>query len=180
MEKYIPIKEYELLYEISNLGNVRNIKTGRILKSNFIGKGYLAVQLCKNGFKKSLQIHRLVAAAFIPNLENKDQVNHIDGNKTNNNVENLEWVSCSENIKHAYEVLKRPSSVPKKNNMEKGSKRIQNPILQLDKQLNVLNEYQNAKIASTILSIDYSSIMKCLIGRLKSAGNFIWKYKEVN
>ena len=177
MEKYIQIKDYELLYEISNFGNVRNFKTGRILKSNFVGKGYLAVQLSKNGIIKSFQVHRLVASTFILNPENKPQVNHIDGNKTNNHVDNLEWASASENIIHAYEVLNRPPSVMKKSK-EKVSKRITDPILQLNKNFNLINEFENAKIASTISKVEYSSIRKCLKGSAKTAGNFIWKYKS--
>lgn len=99
---------YEGLYMISNLGNVLskvNIngkQKGRIMKQSICGKGYLKVVLCKNGEHKQHMIHRLVAEAFIPNPERKETVNHIDGNKKNNSVDNLEWNTYSENLKHAY------------------------------------------------------------------------------
>jgi hypothetical protein len=105
-EIWKPIKGYEECYEISNKGRVRNIKTGQI-KTNSIGKvGYPVVYLgkCNKYLKaKRMYLHRLLAEHFIPNPENKLTVNHIDGDKTNNNLDNLEWASYSENIKHAYD-----------------------------------------------------------------------------
>jgi hypothetical protein len=85
-------------YEISNSGVVRNVKSGRQIKQ-FQGKdGYLRIQIAG----KTRTVHRLVAEAFIPSEVGKDFVNHKDGNKQNNNVENLEWCTRSENLKHAY------------------------------------------------------------------------------
>ena len=83
-------------YEISTFGNVRNIKTNQKLKPYLDYPGYLNITLSKNNIKKSLKIHRLVAFAFIPNLENKPTVNHIDKNKQNNYILNLEWATMSE------------------------------------------------------------------------------------
>lgn len=102
---------YEGLYKVSNLGNVKMLQRllpdKRILKEKFLKQqiqrnGYLLVGLRKEGKQKFISVHRIVASAFIPNIENKKQVNHIDGNKLNNKVNNLEWVTASENIKHAY------------------------------------------------------------------------------
>lgn len=107
MEVWEWINNYEGDYQISNKGRIKSFKTnkiGKILKPKKDGKDkYLMICLCKNGNKKYYLIHRLVAETFIPNPENKLQVNHIDGNKKNNKVDNLEWVTCSENINHAYE-----------------------------------------------------------------------------
>ena len=89
-------------YEVSNLGYVRNVKTGKVRKLQMNKFGYQYVGLCLNGKGENHYIHRLVATAFIPNFENKRTVNHINGDKTDNRVENLEWVTDSENVKHAY------------------------------------------------------------------------------
>jgi len=91
-------------FEISNIGRLKNIKTGKILKLNIIGKGYLGVvvSLGSRKNKKMIRVHRAVAESFIPNPESKEMVNHKDGNKINNCINNLEWVTNSENMKHAY------------------------------------------------------------------------------
>ena len=86
-------------YEVSSLGNVRNINTTRVLKNACRG-GYLTVGLCKNSYVKTLQVHRLVCLAFIDNPENKPQVNHKDKTRSNNIVSNLEWSTASENNIH--------------------------------------------------------------------------------
>lgn len=105
IEIWKTIKNYEN-YEISNFGRVRRkFKNGKThyLKSIKTEKGYLVVILYNNEKKqKKLRIHRLVAQAFIPNIFNKPQVNHIDLDKTNNQVQNLEWVTNQENINHYY------------------------------------------------------------------------------
>lgn len=89
-------------YEVSNLGTVRNRATGNVLRPGKTNRGYHKVHLYKEGQCKILTIHRLVAAAFLPNPENKREVNHIDGDKTNNRVSNLEWSTRSENVSHAF------------------------------------------------------------------------------
>ncbi len=98
MEEWKQILEYDN-YEVSSYGNVRNKKTGRILKPARNG-GYLSAKLRKNGATKSFSIHQLVAICFIENSENKPQVNHIDKNRTNNKLSNLEWVTAVENTAH--------------------------------------------------------------------------------
>jgi hypothetical protein len=101
-EIWKPIKGYEEYYEISNKGRVRNIKTGQFKKASVGKVGYPVVDICKNGKRKHKYLHRLLAEHFIPNSENKPQVNHIDGNKTNYQLNNLEWVTSKENIQHAF------------------------------------------------------------------------------
>ena len=95
-EQWKVIEDFDL-YEISNTGKIRNQK-GKILKPTDNGKGYLKFTLKQDGRIKKKYIHRLVAAAFIPNPENKPFVNHIDNNPANNHVENLEWCTHQENM----------------------------------------------------------------------------------
>ncbi len=95
MEEFKAIENYD--YSISNFGNVKNNKTGKIIKPHLDDKGYYKVGLYKNGDRKKFKVHRLVGNAFIPNPKNKTQIDHIDNVKTNNNVNNLRWCTNSEN-----------------------------------------------------------------------------------
>lgn len=106
------VKEYEGLYQVSNYGRVKSISyfnhankksypRNKILKPLKNEKGYLRIDLAKNGKSKKVRIHRLVAQTFISNPNNYQEVNHIDGNKQNNRVDNLEWCTHSYNMKHA-------------------------------------------------------------------------------
>ena len=94
---------YEGLYQVSNFGRVKSLRFGRekLLKVGVSNTGYANVSLIKNKSKKTFHVHVLVAVTFLPNPENKREVNHIDGDKQNNRVENLEWVTGSENTRHA-------------------------------------------------------------------------------
>jgi hypothetical protein len=107
------IDGYKSIYEVSNLGNVRSLDridfAGRHLKGKLFSTNakcgdYVTVRLTQMGMTQTHRIHRLVAETFIPNPLNLPEVNHIDGNKQNNCVENLEWCDYSENIKHAYKM----------------------------------------------------------------------------
>lgn len=92
-------------FEVSDCGKIRNVKTGTVYKTYENHNGYL--QVCVSlGSRKSKKVFRIniaVACTFIPNTENKPEVNHKDGNKLNNNASNLEWVTSSENMRHAYD-----------------------------------------------------------------------------
>lgn len=102
-EKFKPIPDYEELYHESNYGRTKSFwsKIPRILKPQNNNQGYMTVILCKDGKKKFFLVHRLVALTFIPNPQNKPQVNHRDGHPLNCHVSNLEWVTSSENVHHA-------------------------------------------------------------------------------
>jgi hypothetical protein len=119
-EIWHPCAGFETHYEVSNLANVRSIERyannghnngvrklpSKVLKPSLSKSGYLLVNFSVDNIQSNQNVHRLVARAFIPNESNKPQVNHKDGNKLNNHVDNLEWVTASENAKHAYGVLK--------------------------------------------------------------------------
>lgn len=104
MIEWKPVKNFER-YSVSSSGEILNTKTGRKLKPRPVSEKnpYPAVVLCDCGVRKTLKVHRLVALAFIPNPGNLPVVNHKDGNKVNSQVDNLEWVTTSENIWHSYE-----------------------------------------------------------------------------
>ena len=102
MEIFKDINKFENKYQISNTGKVISKKTGLQLKPMYNKKGYQYVHLSINRYKSTKQyIHRLVGIHFIPNPDNKPQINHIDGNPSNNNVDNLEWCTNDENQRHA-------------------------------------------------------------------------------
>ena len=163
------IEGYEGAYQISNFGRIKN--KIKILSPQINNCGYLRIIL-KN---KHYSIHRLVALAFLPNPENKPQVNHIDGNKTNNYVTNLEWVTASENQKHNYKNLHfKPPMLGKKGKNHVASKN----IYQFDIYNNFIKKWDSIIEASNSLNINSCNIVNCAKGNRKTAGKFIWKYTK--
>lgn len=117
MEKYKDVKGFEGHYEVSNFGNVRSIKfKTRILKPSVRKDGYVQYNLRKKGIRKIMLGHRIVAQSFLDESKKKF-VNHINGNKTDNNILNLEWCTKSENTKHAI----KTGLMPKKLNLKKAN-----------------------------------------------------------
>lgn len=159
MEIYKVISDYPN-YEVSNLGNVRNKKTGKVLKPLRHNKGYLQVTLCKERKHKQCLVHRLVSTAFIPNPENKKEVNHLDGNKTNNCVSNLEWVSHSENIIHSFRTGLNHIVSTNKNNFKTN-----NPSVKKRQKVRCIEtdqEFESQYDASKYFSCDSSSISQSI------------------
>ena len=135
----------------------------------------MEVQLHKDHMRKHCLVHRLVAQAFIPNPENRPQVNHIDGDKHNNRVDNLEWNSVKENQIHAWKTgLKEKTR--KVSAKEKSKK-----TLQYDLQGNLIKEWSSVIEASKELNINKGTIANCCRGEkhYNTAGGYIWRYKEV-
>lgn len=163
VETFVKIDGFEN-YEVSNLGKVRNIKSGIMLKPKLNKNGYLRHCLSENNKQKFLYLHRIIATAFIDNPEKKPCVNHIDENKTNNDLSNLEWCSVRENNIHGTRI---------KRAAEKRSKK----VIQLDLNDNVLNIFESMTQAEQETGVDASSISKCCNGKLKSAGGFKWRKK---
>lgn len=170
MEQWKDIKGYEGRYQISSLGRVKSLpkKKGngegymtdtKIMKPSVNHYGYCIVNLCEKCTCTFKQVHRLVAEAFIPNPNNKAQVNHINGNKSDNRVENLEWCTNGENQVHRHKVLKQKS--------------YGKPIVCVENS----REYTSAFVAGKQENIDASTITACCRGRRKTAGGYHWKYK---
>ena len=162
VETFVKIDGFEN-YEVSNLGRVRNIKSGRILKPR-LHNGYLRLCLYKNNKNKDLLLHRIIATAFIDNPDEKPQVNHIDENKLNNDLSNLEWCTERENAIHGTRI---------KRIAEKNFKK----VIQLDLNDNVLNEFESIKQAERETGIFATSISACCNGKVKRAGYFKWRKK---
>jgi hypothetical protein len=174
-EIWKPIENYEN-YHISNLGRVKNINTNKIMKLNSKG-GYLGVSLVNDLNRKNFKIHRLVALAFIPNPENKSDVNHIDKNKHNNNISNLEWNTRAENNRHG------KLNVIITTNKNK-------PINRIDKNTNeLLEKYVSIETAAEwVLSLGLTknahngrnSIGNVITGLSKTAYGFRWELENAN
>lgn len=171
MEVWKDIEGYEGLYQVSNFGRIKSLPkkkgngVGYITNTSFLKlcvnhNGYCIVNLSKHSVLTFKQVHRLVARAFIPNPENKEQVNHINGVKTDNRLENLEWCTNGENQKHRHSVLKQ--------------KPYGKPIVCIESG----KEFTSAFVAGKQEKIDSSTITACCRGRRKTAGGYHWKYKE--
>ncbi len=187
------IKGYEGLYQLSNYGRVKALEkyvTRRkcgikhfpeiIMKPTSDKDGYLSITFNVHNKAKTFKVHRLVAQAFIPNPKNKPQVNHKDGNKKNNHVDNLEWATESENIQHAYKTNLMNQSG--ENNVMYGRLGADNPnsipIYQLNKYTDeILHEYDSMASAGRALGVNISKICECCKGRRLSAYGYKWKYK---
>jgi len=173
------IKDYEGLYQTSNLGRIKslNYKKGRILKQRKNAKGYMTVCLCKNGIKKLCFVHRLVAEAFVPNPKNKPEVNHKWGIKTDNRASELEWNTRSENELHAYRMgLTKPSQKQKEAVRQYCKNNYSKKVFQYDLQGNFIKEWASAVEAATQLHINRGNISCCCRNERKTAGGFKWKY----
>jgi len=173
MEEWRIINEFPN-YDVSNLGNIRNNKSNKIMKI-CIKSGYYHVSLLNTSVKKTLKVHRLVALAFIENPKNKSEVNHKDKNKLNNHVNNLEWMTRQENNIHRCEGLKMTSNKNK-------------PIFRIDKNTNeILEKYNSIELAgiwafqngyTKTIHNGRNSIGNCVNGLSSSAYTFKWKYEE--
>ncbi|ALM64497.1 HNH endonuclease [Lactococcus phage 936 group phage PhiJF1] len=163
VETFVKIEGFEK-YEVSNLGKVRNIKSGRVLKPWIVPNGYLMHQLCENNKKKNLLLHRIIATAFIDNPGKKPQVNHIDENKLNNDLSNLEWCTVRENNIHG-------------TRMKRIAKKRSKKVIQLDLNDNVLKEFESTKQAGQETGVSTGNISSCCNGKRKSAGGFKWRRK---
>lgn len=191
-EVWKDIKGYEGLYQISNYGRVKSLERlikkfcgnytikEKILKQSKNADGYLQVSLFqKKNVSKTYRVHRLVAEAFISNHENKSIVDHINGERTDNRVENLRWVSQKENINNPI-TLGRMSKSKIGTKLSEEVKEIiklthSKPILQYDMYGNFIREWESASQAGRELGIDSTSIREVCNGNYRHAGFYVWK-----
>ena len=177
-EIWLTIKQNEN-YEVSNLGNVRNKKTKRILKPAISNKGYYLVALSNKCKSHTYTIHKLVIQHFYRCAFEGEVVNHIDGNKLNNEVNNLEYVSQKENCIKAWESNLcenvREKAIGRKHNTNIKTSR---KVIQLDLRGNVIAEYLSIRDAERETGINNSSILRSCKNINKTAGGFIWYYKQ--
>lgn len=152
------VEGYNGKYQVSNLGRVRKVE---ILKQFIHNRGYIYSNLdCKHKY-----IHRLVAEAFLENSNNLPTVNHIDENKENNTLSNLEWCSYKDNNIHGTAITRRVSSRSK-------------AVLQYDLEGNLIKEWKSAKEVERILGYSNVGISQCCRGLLKKSKGYIWRFKN--
>lgn len=148
MEEWKRIRDYD--YEVSTEGRVKNMQTGKILKQYENHSGYLRVRLYKDKKGKYFRVHRLVAEAFIPNPNGFIEVDHLDKNRQNNHVDNLQWINHKEHIRKNHGKMIRC--------VETGE------------------IYDNIRQASEETDLSYKALSKCLTGGSKTCGGMHWEY----
>lgn len=204
MKEFRVIKGFER-YSVSNDGTVINNKTGAILSQREATNGYMRVNLRRGDEPyekpKTRSVHRLVAEAFIPAIPGKDYVNHIDGNKKNNDASNLEWCTASENISHAvgtgllccdYREMNRLSYKKSKESHQTSEYRkkmqkintemgLTKTVLQINADGRILNKFKNCYEAARFLFGENTNkdrlISRCARGKCNSAYGFKWAYE---
>ena len=182
MEEWRDIKGFEGLYQISNKGRVKSAERikwsgnvyykapERILKAcKRNSNEYLFVNLYKDGKRKPYLIHRLVAEAFLPNLDNLPQVNHKDENKENNCVENLEWCDIKYNCN--YGTRNKRLSEKRRNHPS-----MSRPVMSINKESGLIMEYESIMEAERVTGVNHGNIANCCRGRCKSVGGYFWQY----
>lgn len=178
MENWLPVSGYEGLYEVSDCGNVKSLNYNHTGKSKVLAlkshkSGYKTVMLCDKSGHKNKSVHVLVASAFLPNPENLPCVNHIDGNKSNNFVGNLEWISRKGNTQHAIATGLRADS-----NMRgrTGSLNpLSKPVAQYTKSGDLVKVWSGYSEAARAYGCKPCTIINCAKGRIKSCKGFVWK-----
>lgn len=155
-------------YYIDENGNILNIKRNRYIKLQTQKDGYVCASLCKNGVIKRCRVHRLVAQAYIPNPNNYPCINHKDENKSNNNVNNLEWCTYAYNNSYG-------NSQPTIKAIE--ARKI--PVIQMGLNGEIIAEYESSCDAMRKTGFNQTNISSCCVGKIHTAYGYIWKHKQI-
>lgn len=156
-------------YYVYKNGDIKNAKSKRKLKPYLSSGNYLYIIVATNKGKRKhhIRVHRLVAKAFIPNPNNYKCVNHIDGNKLNNNVDNLEWCDYSQNIKHAYN-----------NGLMKSGGKTKTKVNQYDLNGKFIKTWNSMSEIEKEFNVSHSAIRFCCLNKIKTCKGYIWRYAD--
>lgn len=172
------IPEYEGLYQASNLGRIRSVnridncnrpRVGKILKFIKSNSGYFQVHFSKNGGTRVLLVHRLIAKAFLENPNNYSCVNHIDGNKLNNNVDNLEWCTQSHNVNESYKLGLQERQYGKDNFRSK-------KVNQYGLDGNFIKTWDSFMDIERALGFNHANLQKVCCGKYQTSYGYVWRY----
>ena len=177
MQIWKDIEGYKGHYQISNYGNVRSLKKDAFLMKGGYLKGYKIISLWKNGTGKMFRVHRLVAAAFIPNPDNKPCIDHIDGDRANNHADNLRWVTAKENCNNPITKSRLHKKIGvymtgRLGGLHQRAKKIAMYSACGD----LIKTFLSVKDAQRETGLNDSNIIKCCKGIKKTCGGYIWAY----
>lgn len=189
-EQWRDIPGWEGLYQASTEGRIRSVDRlkgdsgsgravkGRIMAYTLNHKGYRTVHLSRGGTGKRVSVHRMVAATFIPNESRKEQVNHKNGIKTDNRVENLEWVTNLENMRHAVahgltNMAPCLAAAHTKEAHEKGARKVMRPVIRSDGKM-----YDSVKSAAEDMGVHHSAISQNIHGKTRTCKGYSFRFAK--
>ena len=185
MEDWKIIEEYPN-YMVSSEGKVKSIerkdcrgnhRKGKILSPRYNTRGYISVVLYKNGVPQTFRVNRLVAQVFIPNPDNKPYVDHINGDRADNRVCNLRWVTHKENMNNPLTILKFKNNKNKQKIATECSRlKTSKPVLQFSKNGDFIKKWDSASVAERDGNFNATSIGECCRGKFKMSGGYIWRF----
>lgn len=169
-EQWKDIYGFEGIYQISNCGNVKNVKRNKNIALTYCKRtGYIYANLYNNYKRKNATVHRLIATAFIPNPNNFPEINHIDGNKTNNSIENLEWCTRSHNMKHAVANGLHMKVIPHD---------LRKTVVAMNADGSLIGTYNGLKAAADEFGISTQAISSYCKGNRKNKHGYKFEYQK--